>query len=95
MHATVLKQQHVERPIYNTTGALLTSEKTAASGTTGTLWMSTAAEPPESDRRTGTPHQYQQHELTTRTLATEAETKGASQSQQQKGEPQQRGCQKY
>jgi hypothetical protein len=51
--------------------------------------MSAATGPPESDRRTGTPHQYQQQELTTRTLATEAETIGASQSQQQKGKPQQ------
>ncbi len=71
---------------------------TAVAGTIGTSWMSTAAGSTESDSRkvsnsredSNIPqgHQQKQHELATTTLAT-------SRRQQQKGDPQQKGCQKY
>jgi hypothetical protein len=51
---------------------------TASVGTIGTSWMPTAAGSPESDSREYNNiqqgHQQQQHELTTRILATEAKT---------------------
>jgi hypothetical protein len=43
----VVKPTTAGRP--TTAGTLLTSEMTATAGTLGTSWMSTAAEPPESD----------------------------------------------
>jgi hypothetical protein len=63
---------------------------TAAAGTIATSWMSTAAGMPESDSRKVSnigegsniqqAHQQQQQELTTRTVATAAETIGISQT---------------
>jgi hypothetical protein len=76
--------------------ALLKSELTAP-GTIGTSWMSTAAGPPELDIRTVSNigedsdiqqgYQQQQQQLTTRTLATAAETIGTSQTSTAEGRP--------
>jgi hypothetical protein len=46
MLSKVVNQQHAGRP--TTARTMLTSEMTAAAGTIGTSWLSTAAGPPDS-----------------------------------------------
>jgi hypothetical protein len=85
MLALAVKQNYPG--MLTTAGTLLTSEMIAAARTIGTSWMSTGAEPPESDsRKSATVEKTGTHNLN---IFNASRDDRNIRLQQQKGDPQQ------